>query len=193
MSTRLSGIAAFCIFLLTAPVARAAVMVYDINAWIDTTDYLIIHNSTLQWEHTTSGSPAGTHSGPHPTVISSTLDGIPQMSAVNWNQTWPSPLPSDAFSSIFSPLTPALTNSDDLVASVIKVSGRGTPSIFQQPSLSNDYTLIVQFTDGFNSSAFLDAQITVVPEPNIIGIIAVAGLFAMSNKRRGKTRATAST
>jgi hypothetical protein len=29
---------------------------------------------------------------------------------------------------------------------MVKLSGRGTPSIFQQPSAANDYTLIVQFT-----------------------------------------------
>jgi hypothetical protein len=157
---------------------------YDVNAWIDTTDYLIVHGSTLQWEHKTSGSPAGTHLGPQPTIISSSLDGVPQMNAVSWNQTWPSPLPSDAFSSMFTPLTPALTGTGDLVASVIKVSGRGTPSIFQQPSASNNNTLIVQFTDGFNGADFLDAQITVVPEPASLRVIAVAGPLLLHGRRR---------
>ena len=186
MGPRLQRIVAICVFLAAAR-AGAATAVYDVNAWIDTTDYLIVHRSTLQWEHKTSGSPAGTHLGPQPTVISSTLDGIPEMSAVNWNQTWPSPLPSDAFSSTFSPLTPALLNSGDLAASVIKLSGRGTPSIFQQPGSSNDYTLIVQFTDGFNGADFLDAQITVVPEPAslglMLGLLSVAALCLLRRRR----------
>jgi hypothetical protein len=185
MHSRLQYIVAICFFLIAAHGACAATAVYDITAWIDTTDYLIIHGSTLQWEHKTSGSPAGTHLGAQPTVISSTLDGLSQMNAVNWNQTWPSPLPSDAFSSTFSPLTPGLMNSGDVAASVIKLSGRGTPSIFQQPTPSNDDTLIVQFTDGFNGADFLDAQITVVPEPGTLGIVAAAaGSLLVSRRRR---------
>ena len=105
------------------------------------------------------------------------------MSAVNWNQTWQSPLPSDAVSSTFSPLTPALMNSGDLSASVLKISGRGTPSILQQPTSINDYTLIVQFTDGFNGADFLDAQITIVPEPASLGLMSVAALCLLRRER----------
>jgi hypothetical protein len=182
-------VAALGFLLAAAQNAGAATEVYDVNAWIDTTDYLIVHGSTLQWEHNISGSPAGTHLGPQATIISSSLDGVTQMSAVNWNQMWPSPLPPDAFSSTFSPLTPSLPSTGGLFASVTKVSGRGTPSIFQQPSGLNDYTLIVQFTDGFNGADFLDAQITVgVPEPASLTLIAAAGSFLLRRRNRSRRR-----
>jgi hypothetical protein len=183
MGVRLQRIIATCVFLAAARSAAAATAVYDVNAWIDTTDYLIVHGSTMQWEHKTGGSPAGTHLGPQPTVISSTLDGISKMSAVSWNQIWPSPLPGDAFSSTFTPLTPALVNSGDSAASVIKLSGRGTPTIFQQPASSNDYTLIVQFTDGSNGADFLRAQITVAPEPNSFGLMGAVAMYLLHRRR----------
>jgi hypothetical protein len=103
------------------------------------------------------------------------------MNGVDWNQTWPSPLPSDAFSSTFTALTPALPTTGNLFASVVNISGRGTPSIFQEPSAGNDNTLLVQFTDGFNGAEYLDAQITVAPEPaSLVGI----GCAALLLRRR---------
>jgi len=188
-SLRSNSLVAFCLLLLAArgTAAGASTITYDVDAWIDTTDYLYVHGSTLQWEHKTSGSPAGTHLGAQPTIISSSLDGAGDMNGVNWNQTWPSPLPSDAFSSTFSPLSPALPGTGDLSASVTKLSGRGTPSIFQQPAAINNYTLIVQFTDGFNGADFLDAQITVAPEPgSLLLLVASAGFPLLRRHRRGR-------
>jgi len=172
--------------LLYPRLAHAAVEVYNVDAWIDTTDYLYINGSTLQWEHKTSGSPAGTHGGDEPTTISSTLDGVTEMSSVDWDQTWPSPLPSDAFSSVFTSLDPALPLTGSLTASVSNISGRGTPSIFQQPTSANGNTLIVQFTDGFSGAAFLDAQITVVPEPASLGVLGLCaiGVFRLGRRCR---------
>jgi hypothetical protein len=105
------------------------------------------------------------------------------MNAVDWNQTWPSPLPSPAYSSVFDQLTPALPTSGDLFASVINISGRGTPTIFQEPLPSNGDTLIVQFTDGFDGAAFLDAQITVVPEPSCAALFTISALALLRRRR----------
>jgi hypothetical protein len=175
---------ALATFVLARPV-RATTTAYDIDAWIDTTDYLYVHGNTLQWEHNTSGAPAGTHGGDEPTVISSTINGATEMDNVNWDQTWPSPLPSDAYSSTFTSLDPPLSTTGSEFATVSKISGRGTPSIFQEPSAANGDTLIVQFTDGFNSAAFLDAQITVSPAPEpASGLIASLGCILLSQRRR---------
>jgi hypothetical protein len=169
---------------LDSHAATAAVQVYDINAWIDTTDYLFIHGSTLQWEHKTSGSPAGTHMGPEPTIINTTLDGTAVMTAVNWNQTWPDPLPADAFSSTITLLDPTLLADDSLDASVVKISGRGSLSIFQQPTAANDETLIVQFTDGSAGAAYLDAEITVLPEPTSCSCVILMTVSWLCRRRR---------
>jgi hypothetical protein len=182
---RVVGIALLGVIFFGSRVSKADVITYYVTGWIDTTDYLIIRGSTLQWEHNISGSPAGTHLGDHPTVISSAFDGTADMSGVSWDQVWPSPLPADAFSSIFTGLIPALPAVDGLTASVVTISGRGTPSIFQQPTAADDYTLIVQYTDGFNGAAALDAEITVVPEPGEIGLVAGLMGFVGICRRRG--------
>src|SRR5947207_12491744 len=147
-------------------------LVYDITGLIDTADFLIIHGGTLQWHHTGSGAAVGRHSGANdPTIISTSLDGVAIMSQVAWIPTWPQPPPNeirfDAFSSVFSPLDPALASGGILSVSASTISGRGNVTITQVPSAANGFTLIAQFADGFNGAASLDGQITVVavPEP----------------------------
>jgi hypothetical protein len=162
------------------------VEVYDVDAWIDTTDYLYIQGTTFQWEHKTSGSPAGTHGGPEPTVITTYLNGMMEMNGYDWNQTWPDPLPSDAFSSVLASLNPELPLTGTLIGTVSNISGRGTPSIYQEPSAANGDTLIVQFSDGADGAAYLDAQITVVPEPASIGLIGLGAVCLLGARpRRG--------
>jgi hypothetical protein len=69
-------------------------------------------------------------------------------------------------------------------ASVSNISGRGTPTIFQQPTEANGETLIVQFTDGFNGAAYLDAEIT-VPEPSALGL-GICALGLIRRRRRNR-------
>jgi hypothetical protein len=189
---RLSGLSMgwlVLVVLMVWPAAgRAGTEIYDVDAWIDTTDYLYIHGSTLQWEHKTSGSPAGTHNGTEATIISSSLDGVTEMSDVSWVQTWPSPLPGDAFSSTFTSLDPAVPLSGLLSVSVSNISGRGTASIVQEPSAANGETTIVKFTDGFNGAAYLDAEITIVPEPVAVGLIGLGVVGLLRSVGRGGGR-----
>jgi hypothetical protein len=147
-------------------------LVFDVTGLIDTADFLIIHDGTLQWHHTGSGAAVGRHSGANePTVISTSLDGLVVMSQVSWIPTWPQPPPNeirfDALSSVFSPLSPGLSSEGILSVSASTLSGRGNVSITQVPSAANDFTLIAQFADGFSGAASLQGQITVVavPEP----------------------------
>lgn len=170
-----------CSPLLALPAAGGTGIVYVVSAWVDTTDDLIFRGSNLHWEHPYAGSPAGTHGpGEQPTIISSLLDDVPHMAYVNWSGMWT----GFSVSTSYTSLSPALPNGPGWTASVEKLSGRGSLSITEQPTAANNYTLKVKFQDGFNGAAFLDARITVVPEPMALGLPFVTGIFLMRRGRR---------
>jgi hypothetical protein len=75
-----------------------------------------------------------------------------------------------------------------LSVSATTVSGRGSVTITQAPTEANDYTLIAQFTDGFNGSASLHGQITVttVPEPTTTLLLAAGLALPAFGGRRGR-------
>ncbi len=155
--------------------ADAATLVYDVTGHIDSNDFLIIHDSTLQWQHTdTGGAAVGRHSGNNfPTLLSSTLDGVTHLPPTNWTPTWPQPVPNDirfdAFSSVFSDLSPGLPGFQPLSVQATVLTGRGSLTVTQLPVAANDYTLIVRFSDGFNGSQDLRGLITVItPEPTCL-------------------------
>jgi hypothetical protein len=178
----------------SARVASADVLhsyAYDVTGYIDTSDYLIIQGSTLQWHHTDPGGAAvGRHAGNNfPTVISSTLDGVADMSGYDWTPTWPDPVPNeirfDAFSSVLDTLSPAVPTSGPLSVAISVVSGRGSLIINQLPTDGNGDTTIIEFKDGFDGSANLDGLITIsqVPEPGSIAILGI-GTCALLRRRR---------
>ncbi len=138
---------------------------YDVTALIDVADLLIIRGSEVQWHHPGSGAAVGRHSGlDEPTTISSTLDGVTNLSAFAWTPAWPELPPAqiryDAFSSVFPNLTPALP-AGGMAVSVAVLYGRGAVAVQQYPNATNDWTLIVQFADGGSGAAFLSARISV--------------------------------
>src|SRR5688572_7665770 len=95
--------------------AFAATITLDIEARIDTLDRLVIRDGTLQWDHPFAfGSAVGRHGGNNwPTVISTSIDGVPVMDRVEWFPEWSAPPPNEILaperSSIFSGLMPAVT------------------------------------------------------------------------------------
>jgi hypothetical protein len=194
---RLFLAAVLCSCLLAAAPERAGAqtsntLVFDITGLIDTTDLLIIHGDTLQWHHPGAGAAVGRHSGANqPTTISTTLDGGPVLTDVAWIPTWPQPPPNEirfeAYSSLFTGFTPAMPDGGILSVSASTVAGRGSVTITQTPTQANDYTLIAQFTDGFNGAASLHGQITVttVPEPTTALLLAAGlALPAFARRRR---------
>ncbi len=179
-SSFIAVIGVICWLLCLSSAAHATQIVYDVTGWIDTTDDLYIRGNSVHWEHPYPGSPAGTHGATEqPTVISSWLEGTQQMSNVNWSGMWT----GFSVSLSYTSLTPTLSTSSDSFAAVEKISGRGSLSIIQQPDVSNNYTLGVKFKDGFNGAAFLDAKITVVPEPSTCGVVLIFGILGMRPNR----------
>ncbi|MBI5376838.1 MAG: hypothetical protein HZA77_15495 [Candidatus Schekmanbacteria bacterium] len=130
----------------------------DIKAYIDGEDQLIIHDGTLQWHHLQAAA-VGRHLGANkPTIISTSLNCETQMDSVKWTPTWPEEPPAEiryeAYSSVFSELTPLLPDSNSYVT-LTDISSRGTTVISQEPSISNDYTLIIDFDDIAESGSAL--------------------------------------
>jgi hypothetical protein len=170
---------------------HADILNYSVTGNIDTSDFLIITGDTLQWHHAgTGGAAVGRHSGNNfPTVITTSVNGSPDMLDTDWTPTWPDPVPAEirfnAVSSIFDTLSPALPAADNLSIRVAVAGGRGSVSINQLPTAANDYTLIVEFKDGFNGSANLNAiiQITTTPEPASLTLLTAGSLLLLRRRR----------
>ncbi|MGN6369971.1 MAG: hypothetical protein ACTHN5_17075 [Phycisphaerae bacterium] len=179
--------------LFLASLAHADVITYDVTGYIDTSDYLRISGSSFQWVHTdTGGAAVGRHAGNNfPTIISSTLNGVPQLSNVNWIPTWPQPVPNEirfnALSSSLDTIAPPLPASvADVQLSVL--SGRGSLLLTALPSPQNNNTLIIEFKDGFSGSANLDALITITtPEPASLSLLALASLPLLLKRARNSS------
>jgi hypothetical protein len=93
------------------------------------------------------------------------------MDHVDWIPEWPAPPPDDiryeAFSSIYSPLSPAMPQSEMSVA-LDSLEARGAITLVQSPTAANGYTTVLEFNDDWwGSHATYRARLTysVVPEP----------------------------
>jgi hypothetical protein len=181
--------------------AAASTITMDFQAYIDGEDQLIIRGPTLQWHHLTFAA-VGRYAGANlPTVITTAIDGVTQMDAVQWIPTWPLPPPDEirfeAFSSIFTGLTPAFPVSDVSV-SLDVIQARSLLTIAQQPSLANGFTLILDFDDNAPSGpAFYEGEITfstgptAIPEPAPRYLFATALLMFLPWRKLSKTRDSA--
>jgi hypothetical protein len=166
-------------------------LVYHFTARIDgSNDLLILHRNTVQWHHANTVAAPGRQGGnDDPTTISASLNGAPTMTSVAWLPVWSQPFPNDIrfddFSATYSNLDPALPAVTPLSVDVTTASGRGAVTLEQSPSPANDYTLIAKFADGFNGSAFLEGQITVVvPEPaTATALLALPICLALRRRR----------
>jgi hypothetical protein len=184
---------------LIATSATAATITMDFRAYIDGEDQLIIRGPTLQWHHLTFAA-VGRYAGANvPTVITTELDGVTQMNAVQWIPHWPLPPPDEirfeAFSDIFTGLTPALPISDVSV-SLDVIQARSLLTIAQQPSLANGFTLILDFNDNAPSGPdFYEGEITfstgptAIPEPTprylfTTGLVMLLAWGTLSNRPR---------
>jgi S-layer homology domain len=131
-------------------VAQAGTITYDVAAYVDTKDLLIIQGNTIQWHHLEGAAVGRWNGGDEPTVIASDVNGTPVMQATDWTPTWPNPVPDEnreeCDSSVFVGLVPALM-AGGVTATVDDIDTRTASTVEQQPDESNDYTLIVSLTD----------------------------------------------
>ncbi len=132
--------------------ATASDQFVQIGAHIDGRDRIIIQGNTLQWHHFDFAAVGRHQGGNSPTIINT------GNTYAEWFPEWPEAVPSEirfeAFSSVFSGLTPALP-ARDIKWHVTKLLGRGEVHIIAQPSYANQFKLIVEFDDNpFGGSNF---------------------------------------
>ncbi|MBN1926799.1 MAG: gliding motility-associated C-terminal domain-containing protein [Prolixibacteraceae bacterium] len=113
---------------------------HNIRAYIDGGSQLIIHDSTIQWHHYSAVAPGRSEVPELPTYVY----------GEEWYPTWPD-IPDyqnqqECFSSVLIHPTLILPEFDQMVQLEI-IESRENVFIKQQPSATNDYTLIIEFDD----------------------------------------------
>jgi hypothetical protein len=169
---------------------------FEIDAFIDGRDQLIVQGGTLQWDHldfaAVGRNSAG--NGNEPTVITTSLNGVTQLDHFDWYPSWPEPPPAEiryqALSSVFSGLLPALPSTAATVTLNV-ISARDSLSIYQYPTAANSNTLILDFNDDQSSGpAWYDALVTVTTDaPAPVPPVVTASNVQLAN---GQTSVAAS-
>jgi hypothetical protein len=141
-----------------APDAQPANLRVRVEAHIDGRDELILKDRTAQWHHYQFAAPGREAFVTLPTKFDS----------IEWFPVWPDTPNTenrdcDCVSSIYTELPTDVPRVVGVVASLTVNSARVAPSIKQQPSADNDYTLVVELTDvGQGGAAWNDVVIDVV-------------------------------
>ena len=140
-------------FYESSPPPNASI---EISALIDGRDQLIIRDGTLQWDHFDMVA-VGRHMGQNvPTTITTTIGDQSVMDHVDWTPEWSVSPPGDVrnreLSSVFTGLLPEFPELEQTVK-LTPLNVRRDASIVQQPSVGNDYTLIVEFNDNTAGSS----------------------------------------
>lgn len=155
-------------------VSLHAAAVLKVGAQVDGLSRLVVQTNRIYWDHVLYTKP-GLYFANLPTI----LNGYP------WVPNWPTPnianpepsLPLGAHS-VFTTNQLVLTQS----------AGNGTVSIVQQPSPTNDFTLIVQFDDVTAGGASwyevtLQGVATIIPPSTTIQVASV-GVSWLSESNR---------
>jgi hypothetical protein len=158
-----------CVLAMAAAVAvssaaNARTVVYDVRAFIDDHDQLIVQGGSLYWHHDTGAAVGRWEGHNEATIISSSVDETTIMEAVEWVPDWPRPYPDEirepADSSLFTSLSPPLP-AEVTGVTVQMLEGRDEVAVTQMPEAANDNTLIVDFWDRVPEAVWYEAQITV--------------------------------
>jgi hypothetical protein len=161
---RVIAFLAICMFPI-AGFAAEQTLTLDITAYIDGRDHLIIRGGSLLWHHLDFAAPGRLGGVNLPTTISTTLNSAPVLTNFNWFPVWPYPPPNEirfeCYSSTFTGLNPSLPDSSMTVTLTPK-RARGSVSIVQTPSASNNQTLIVEFNDDpFGGADYYEILLTI--------------------------------
>jgi len=145
-----------------------------------------------QWHHL-YGAAVGRHIGLNePTIISTTLNGVADMTGVAWVPDWPGEAPPpdeirhEACSEVWPGLSPALPAQDGIGVELDLIEVRWDARVVQLPNAGNDYALVVEFDDNpLSSHEWYTVRLRVrgphevppIPEPGA-ALLGLAGLSA---------------
>ncbi len=131
-----------------------------VSAYVDGRSRLRFRGTTVQWEHLEFAAPGREQGATTPT----------KLGTVDWQPVWPD-VPTaenrdcNCKSSVYTELPVGIPRAPS-TAALTAVQARKMPSIVQQPSADNDYTLVVELTDlGFSGSStnIVDIAVNVAP------------------------------
>jgi hypothetical protein len=156
-------VVAFLVCFVPSRVA-AGTITYDVQAFVDTQDQLIIQDNTLQWHHLVDAAVGRWNGSNFPTIISTAANGVVVLSDLNWVPDWPEPPPAEiryeAYSSVFEDLVPALP-SCPMTVTLDLIQARDTADLTQLPTPDNGQTLVVNFWDGLPGADWYHIQVQV--------------------------------
>lgn len=165
--------AVLALLLLVLPAASAGsndgnhLVKVTVTAWVDGRDLLYITPSSVHWQHLDLALP-GKRNANYPTgFVMANVD--PDLALVmNWFPRWKCPPENPGCYSLevdssILPLGMPLPSEYQLTDFQVQ-QGRSSLTVYQYPSLSNDYTTILDFNDDLWGGAdWYAAQLTFAP------------------------------
>jgi hypothetical protein len=129
------------------------------RACIDGSSQLILNGSTVQWHQLSGGAAAPGRepgcSGNQPTYIDE-VEWLP-----DWPEAYPAPIRYDAYSSIYSALSPPYPMSD-MTIQIHLISYRDPVTVNLYPSAANSYTIIIDIPDSSSGPFWYDFEVIAI-------------------------------
>lgn len=122
---------------------------YEVLAFIDGRDQLVIRGDQVQWHHFEAAAVGRWQGRNEPTRLSTRLNCEPVTSDDRWIPIWPEEPPAEIryeAQSDLHPIAPALWETASTVQ-LDRIVARDIARVVEAPSASNDYTLRVELSD----------------------------------------------